>query len=78
MTAERMTELGFENLPKTTIDETSDAIHEQIDNDPEIADAVFDELHDWHAPNSVCKDNYDIVLEWWVENRAEALHLTQY
>ena len=74
----RLNALGFTNICRPTIDATSQAIHAQIDNDPEIADRVLAEVQEDSAPFIVDKENYELFLENWVETQAEALHLMQY
>ena len=78
MTEKRLTALGFSKVIRPTINATSEAIHAQIESDPEIADRVLTEVQEDSAPFIVDKENYDLFLENWVETQAEALHLTQY
>ena len=78
MTAQRLTELGFTNIVKATMDLTAQAIYNEIDTKPEIAVRVLDEVQNENDPYPVDKDNYDLFLEDWVETQAESLHLVQY
>ena len=78
MPEKKLIALGFSNFIRPTIDATSDAMFEQIDNNPEIADRVLAEIQLDSNPYIVDKENYDLFLENWVETQAEALHLVQY
>ena len=73
-TLAELNEMGFVNLPKATSTDTHDEMHEQIDNDSDIADRVFDEVYDCYADVGVYKDNYDERLNSWVEDQADAMH----
>lgn len=70
----KMSELGFENIPEATEAETYESIHEQIEDAPNIADAVLDELKDREDPEPVYKDTYDNVLQDWIEDQVCLLH----
>lgn len=73
-TLKHLTELGFINIFRPSVDETFEVMYEQIEGKTDLAAKVLDELHDWHAPYIVHKDNYDDVLQDWVEEQANALH----
>ena len=73
-TAEKLTELGFISLPKPTECDTAYDMYDQIDTDPDLAVKVLDELRAWHAPRFVDKDNYDDVLQAWIEEHSGDLH----
>ena len=74
MTEQKLTELGFTSLPKENADATAEAMFEQVENNPDLAEKVLGELHDWHAPHTVHKDNYDDMLEVWVFDQTDSLH----
>ena len=74
MSREKLTEMGFVNLPKSHDTDIAHEMHKQIDSDPDIADAVLDELIDWNAPHFVCEDNHEEVLDAWVEETAYSLY----
>ena len=74
MTREKLTELGFVNIPKSTALETHNVMHSQIDANGNLADAVLDELDAWHAPEVVCEDNHESVLDAWVDEKSSLLH----
>ena len=69
-----LTELGFINPKREDIDETAEAIFEQVDNNIEIGTRMIRVLELHAAPSGFCKDNYEEVLEDWVFEKAEALH----
>ena len=73
-TAGRLAELGFENLPKEDWRDTTEAMYVQIEDDPNIAERVLEELRDKIDPEPVHKDNYDEVLEAWVDDQVSLLH----
>ena len=75
MIQEQLTELGFYNLPKTHDTDIAYKMRDQIDSDPTIAENVQDEISDWNAPYPVDKENYDRVLERWIEETAYELYL---
>ena len=74
MTEQKLKELGFENIPKANADETWETMEDQVYGNSALGVAVLDELIDWHAPESVCKDNHEAVLNMWLEEQVEALH----
>ena len=69
-----LTELGFTNPKREDIDQTAEAIFEQVETNPEVGDRMIRVLSLHAAPYGFCKDNYDEVLEDWVSEKAEALH----
>ena len=69
-----LTELGFTNPKREDIDDTVEAIFEQVENDDDLGVRMIRVLSLHAAPNGFCKDNYDEVLEDWVFEKAEALH----
>ena len=70
-----LTEMGFENLPKADWTATCEAMDEQIDNDTEIRNRVFDAVYDYYADNyEFHKDTYEEFMERWVAEKADALH----
>ena len=73
----QLTELGFISLPKATECDTAEAVYDQIDIDPDLAVKVLDALRDWNAPYPVDKDNYDDVLQAWIEVHSGDLHETR-
>ena len=70
----KLTELGFTELPKVDWTATCEAIDEQISNDPEIANRVFDVVFDKYACDGIHTDNYEEFEERWVEEQADTLH----
>ena len=74
----RLNALGFSKVIRPTINATSEAIHAQIESNPEIADRVLAEVQEDSAPFIVDKENYELFLDNWVETQSEALHLMQY
>ena len=69
-----LSELGFENIPKENWRETTEAMYLQIEDDPNIADAVLEELREENDPNPVHKDNYDAELQEWIDDQVSLLH----
>ena len=67
-------ELGFENLPKATEDETFEAMHEQVLDDPNIAACVLEILHERNDPEPVHNGNYDELLKAWIADQVCLLH----
>ena len=78
MTEKRLIALGFSKVIRPTINATSEAIHAQIDSNPEIADNVLAEVKAENDPFVIDADTADLFIEDWVETQAEALHLMQY
>lgn len=74
MVHETLDRLGFTDFFRATINSTARRMHEQIDNDPDLADRVLDEIRDSHAPDPVDKKNYEQVMQDWVYEQAAALH----
>lgn len=66
MTAQKLTELGFENVFSDTIARTRQRMHEQIACNPEIAKRVSAEIRQ-ENPNA-------IDVDAWVTEKADALH----
>ena len=73
-TLKKLTDLGFIAIFRISVDDTVKIMHRQVDGMPDLAVKVLDALRDWHAPNSVDKENHDEVLENWIQEQAEALH----
>ena len=75
-TLTELTELGFENLPKATSDETWDAMWEQIDNDKSstLWNKVMDATHDYYETELIDEHNFDKFVESWVESQVSNLH----
>ena len=72
-TLKELSEMGFVNLPKSNWTATCEAVDEQIENDTELADKVFNEVCDYYADVGVCKENYEQRLEQWVEEKVNYL-----
>ena len=74
-TLDEFAKLGFSDFLKTDSTKTYDAIFEQIDADPELADRVCDEVYDEYADNyTFCKETYHEFLESWIESKSAILH----
>ena len=76
-TAEKLSELGFSDaIYECLIIRTARVMHREIDADSELADRVFDTIRDDYDPYPI-QERYDIFLEKWVRENAEALHAEQ-
>ena len=74
-TIDELVKLGFSDFLKADSDDTYDAIFEQMDADPELADRVSYEVHNEYADNyTFCKETYHEFVEAWVESKAKTLH----
>ena len=70
-----LVDLGFSNaICAATIGLTIDAMHTEIENNGDVAVRVLNELHTYHTPYTVDKDNYEDKLQAWIEEQANALH----
>ena len=69
MIAVFLAEIGFEDLPETTEDETFEAMLEQVADDPNIAAWVLEILHERHDPEPVHDGNYDELLSAWIADQ---------
>ena len=70
--------LGFSKaICAATIGLTIDVMHTEIENDCDLGVRVLNELHTYHAPHTVDKDNYETKLQDWIEAHATALHQEQ-
>ena len=74
---ETLTEIGFINVKKQTLDETIDALHEQSYAVSIKSSKLLDEIQDAIAPVSLVKDNYEEHLDAWIEDVATELHATE-
>ena len=72
-TLKELTEMGFVNLPKADWTATCEAMDEQIDNDDDLADKVYDEVSDFYASEGFHHDDYEKYIEWWVEEKVNHL-----
>ena len=72
--SKELAELGFVNPKRETIDETAEAIFEQVENNGDLGVRMIQELSEYSGLNGHCKDNHDKVLEDWIMEKAEALH----
>ena len=71
----KLRKLGFSEKIKTfSIDKTIEVMHDEIDANLDLSCAVLTEMEDEFAPYSVTKENYQIKLQDWVEDHANALH----
>ena len=68
-----LTELGFTNPKRETVDDTAEAIFQQLD-DEELGVRMVRVLSEYAALGGLCKDNYEEVLEDWVFDKAGQLH----
>ena len=73
-TCKELAELGFTNLPKANADDTHNEIYEQIDNDTDLEDKVFDVVCDYYADVGVYKENYEERLNQWIAEQTDRLH----
>ena len=68
----KLRRLGFSKaIQAYSIDKTIEVMHDEIDATPSLNSAVFEELQDDHT---LSKENYEIKLQDWVEDHANALH----
>lgn len=76
MTEQKLIELGFltELIYSVTIRRTAEKMHAAVENDPYLADRVFDLIRDALYPFPVHADNYDPLLSNWVKEQADGLH----
>lgn len=72
---EKLLRLGFSRAICTySIDKTADVMHQEIDENRELAVAVLCELQDESTPYPVTKANYETKLQDWIDYHAAALH----
>ena len=68
-----LSELGFTELPKSDWTATCEAMDEQIEDDNDLHNKVFNEVCDYYADVGVFKENYEQRLEQWVEEKVNHL-----
>ena len=74
----KLRRLGFSEAIKAySIDKTIEVMHAEIDANLDLSCAVLKEMQDDFAPHSVTKENYEIKLQDWVEDHANAIHKEQ-
>ncbi len=71
----KLRRLGFSEAIKTySIDKTIEVMHAEIDANLDLDCAVLKEVQDESAPYGVSKENYEVKLQDWVEDHANAIH----
>ena len=78
MTREKLTEMGFVNIPKEKSSETAESetwekLEDQVYANSKLAYKVWDELTDY-APDRLCDDTYPDILTEWIGEQVEALY----
>ena len=74
MTEQQLTQLGFGEVYDLTIRRTAENMHEAVENDPDLTDKVFDTIRDALYPYPVHGGNWELQLDNWIQEQAEALH----
>ena len=74
---EMLTEIGFVDVKKQTIDLTMEELHEQSYAVSIKSSELLDAIQDAIAPTSLVKDNYEEHLDAWIEDVATELHDTE-